>query len=69
MKCKICGRKTNWNESYGKENFIVCPICHDKIAKVISNITDNHPYAKLAACEVIIEIGYLKEKGEKKCTE
>ena len=65
MKCKICGRKTNWDESYGKENFIVCPACHDRIAEVISNVTNKHRYAKVAACEVIIEIGYLKEKGDK----
>lgn len=31
MKCAICGRKTNWNESYGYENFIVCPCCFNFI--------------------------------------
>ncbi len=31
MKCKICNRKTNWNESYGYEEFIVCPSCHNTL--------------------------------------
>lgn len=65
MKCKLCGRKTNWNESFGKENFIVCPKCHDRIATIISEITNNHPYSKVAATSVIIELGYLKEEKHK----
>lgn len=33
MRCAICKNKTNWNSSYGYENFIVCPKCHDAITK------------------------------------
>ena len=31
MKCKICGRKTTWDESYGNEKFIICPRCYGKL--------------------------------------
>ena len=33
MKCNICHRKTNWDESYGHEEFIVCPRCHNSLLK------------------------------------
>lgn len=36
MKCAICGRKTNWDESYGYEEFIVCPRCFDNVRKFFS---------------------------------
>lgn len=25
--CQVCGKYTDWNESYGHENFIICPQC------------------------------------------
>lgn len=25
--CQICGKVTDWDESYGPENFIMCPRC------------------------------------------
>ena len=31
MKCNICHRKTNWDESYGHEEFIVCPHCFNSL--------------------------------------
>lgn len=33
MKCAICKSKTDWDSSYGYENFIVCPKCHDTMTK------------------------------------
>ena len=27
MKCAICRNKTNWDESFGYNEFIVCPKC------------------------------------------
>ena len=33
MKCAECGKKTTWDESYGRENYIVCPKCHEKIRR------------------------------------
>ena len=61
MKCNICGNKTNWDESYGRETFIVCPVCHDRIAKVIKKCT-NDKYYNVTALEVILEIGHIKEE-------
>ena len=31
MTCKICGNKTTWDESFGGENFIICPRCYKKL--------------------------------------
>lgn len=25
--CQVCGKYTSWDESYGHENFIICPRC------------------------------------------
>lgn len=33
MKCKICKQKTNWDESYGMAEFIVCPRCFEEMAE------------------------------------
>lgn len=33
MKCKICKQKTNWDESYGLPEFIVCPHCFEEMAE------------------------------------
>ena len=63
MKCNICGNKTNWDESYGRETFIVCPACHNRIAKTIKNST-NYKYYRVTALEVILEISYIKEEKE-----
>lgn len=35
MKCAICKKDTTWDESYGYEQFIVCPICHNIISHEI----------------------------------
>ena len=63
MKCKVCGKKTNWDNSYGRPKFIVCPTCHNKIAKIIKNIT-NSKYSDVTASSVILEMGFIREKGE-----
>lgn len=57
MKCTICGRKTNWDESYGRPTFIVCPYCYNILRKNNKN-----------ALDVILKIGIIKEdlKNEKK---
>ena len=64
MKCKICGKKTDWDTSYGKEKFIVCPSCHRRIANVIK-ISTNYEYSDVTATYVIIEMGLIKEGKEK----
>lgn len=29
--CQVCGNETDWDSSYGKENFVVCPHCFNHI--------------------------------------
>ena len=67
MKCAICGKKTDWDTSYGRETFIVCPTCHNKIAFSIQNFRkQNSVSAQTIASMVIIKIGRImeEEKGE-----
>lgn len=33
MRCAICKERTNWDISYGFEEFIVCPVCERLIRK------------------------------------
>lgn len=41
MTCQICKRKTDWDTSYGREEFIVCNSCMRTLAKHnIENYTD-----------------------------
>ena len=62
MKCAICGHKTNWDESHGRTSFIVCPSCHDEIAKIVSK--GSKKYYKITALEIILKIGQIKEEEE-----
>lgn len=55
MKCAICERKTNWDESYGRPTFIVCPYCFSILRKDNKN-----------ALDTIIKIGTIKEDLEEK---
>lgn len=32
MKCAICGGKTNWDSSFGYNEFIVCWPCYNRLA-------------------------------------
>lgn len=61
MKCKICGRKTNWDESYGRETFIVCPTCFNKITNSINNCRKYKISPESTALEIVLKIGRIKE--------
>lgn len=45
MKCKFCGKKTTWDESFGTKNLIMCSECMEKygnqINKIIKTSKDN----------------------------
>ena len=56
MKCAICENKTTWDESYGRETFIVCPKCYEKLRKKYG----------LKTLSIILTIGYIKEEKNKK---
>lgn len=55
MKCAICERKTDWDESYGRPTFIVCPHCYNILRKDNKN-----------ALDTILKIGTIKEDLEEK---
>lgn len=40
MKCAICNKKTDWDSSYGYEEFIVCPHCFEKLRAVDGDVLD-----------------------------
>lgn len=31
MKCAICKKETNWDESFGLNEFIICPKCVERL--------------------------------------
>lgn len=33
--CQICGKKTDWDSSFGRANFIVCPKCYFGLHEVL----------------------------------
>ena len=55
MKCAICKRKTDWDESYGRPTFIVCPYCYNILRKDNNN-----------ALDTILKIGIIKKDLEEK---
>lgn len=65
MKCKICGRKTDWDSSYGRENFIVCPICHHEMTNTIDKLKKENCPSDLIATMLIINIGIKREERKK----
>lgn len=54
MKCELCKRKTTWDYSVGRKNFIVCNDCINKISKV-RHKTD------FEIAGDIIKIGFYKD--------
>lgn len=40
MKCQICKQATNYDESFGYDEFIVCPSCFNKLCQNIKSIDD-----------------------------
>ena len=65
MKCKICGKKTNWDSSYGRDNFIVCPICHRKMANTIEKFRNENCLSETIATMLILNIGFEREEWKK----
>lgn len=54
MKCKFCGKKTNWDNSVGRETFIVCNHCVDILSKDLDKRFSD-------ILMPILEIGIYKE--------
>lgn len=66
MKCKICGEKTTYEDSYGRDTFIVCSSCHKKLSKEIKRLRKYKFSPETSALEIILTIGYLMEERKKK---
>ena len=67
MKCAICKNKTDWDTSFGRPSFIVCPSCHARLIKTIHNLRKYNFSPESSATQIIIEIGFMmKERKEKK---
>lgn len=54
MKCAICKNKTNWDESFGYSEFIVCPKCFERL--------ETHE----TALGFVLEVGKIKKEGKEK---
>lgn len=65
MKCAMCNHDTDWNDSYGRKSFIVCPTCHKKITKAIGELRDTNLMNDVVATHLILLIGFTKEGIDK----
>lgn len=62
MKCQICKNKTTWDESFGYNDFIVCPRCYEAIKIRLG--TDN-----FETMNIISVLGDIRRKNQKKKTD
>ena len=60
MKCKVCKKRTNWDESYGYDDFIVCCNCFDRLY----NKVDYNKKVHKSCSTVEIVLGIILEMGE-----
>ena len=58
MKCHICGKKTTWDKSFGKEEFIVCPYCLEELRRITHSEKDE-------VWDFIYAIGLIKKRAKK----
>lgn len=69
MKCKFCYKKTDWDSSIGRPNFIVCNSCAEKFSKGLSamiqmyNTNDDIGVLGLATA-IILDIGLTREQNK-----
>ena len=56
MRCKICGKKTDWDTSVGRPCYIVCNRCVESIAEA----RKKHPFEITGE---ILKKGLKIEKG------
>ena len=67
MKCKLCKKKTTWDESYGKSNFIFCPKCIKRLTLTVKTIRTSDKVDEFTdiaiATGMIFTIGMIKEEN------
>lgn len=57
MKCKMCGKRTDWDSSIGKPSFIICNNCVEEL----------HNYCNIKRTDIvdiILVIGFKRERGK-----
>ncbi len=57
MKCKVCGKRTDWDHSVGRADFLVCVKCFDSLAEF-----NEKRNGKVLALDFILKMGELAEK-------
>lgn len=69
MKCSLCYKKTDWDSSVGRPNFIVCNHCVEKFANGLKamvqmyNKNDNISALGLTTA-IILDIGLTREHNK-----
>ena len=58
MKCRICGKSTDWDSSNGYTEFIVCNNCVNKLASFQSKNYES-------VMKFIFECGEIRQKNRK----
>lgn len=68
MKCKICKKKTTWDDSVGRPAFLICNHCVENLSKnmlQILNLSGRDDIGALCATtSFLLDIGYAMEKEE-----
>ncbi len=57
MKCKVCGKKTDWDHSVGRPCYIVCNYCVESMAR------ENNKKFSQVTMEILAK-GFKIEKKE-----
>lgn len=55
MKCKMCGKRTDWDSSVGRPNFLVCNNCVEELHKFCS-------IRRAEITDIILFIGFKREE-------
>lgn len=54
MKCKMCGKRTNWDTSVGRRNFLICNNCVEDLHYCCS-------VKRADIVDIILLIGFRRE--------
>jgi hypothetical protein len=69
MKCELCYKKTDWDSSIGRPNFIVCNSCVEKFSKGLAAMvqmynTNDNIGALCLTSAIILDIGLTRENNK-----